>query len=399
MLRPSYNPELSAGNHLAQDLIIDIEKDGHDIELITPVSDKFNGLPGGYKDPCKVHRVRSKLRGNNVLIRIFRYIDTSLSMYRLGKKISCDIIVTHSMPPLIGPLSCVLAKRKHVPVIYWEQDVVSNSIISTGIGKPHSLKQRCMFYIALFLEKYTEKHCTHIITISEQFKKFHIDRGIDENKVSVIYNWIDTNQIYPKNRKDNKLFDDLNISREEFVVSYCGNLGVPQNVEIMIDAAEKLKEIPELKFLIIGNGSRENAIKRYISDKNLPNLIYHPLYPLSQACDVYNLGDVGLVIGRKGTSGNGFPSKTWSIMAAGQAMISCFDVDSELSGFVRTGQCGISIQPDSSIDLENAIIKLYDNRDLCKESGKNGRKFAMKHADRKNATRKFLDTIIMVSSL
>ena len=101
-----------------------------------------------------------------------------------------------------------------------------------------------MWFLIQSLVQALENHTASssvVCSISPFFLK-----NIPKNIVHIllIYNWIDTNQIYPKNRKDNKLFDDLNISREEFVVSYCGNLGVPQNVEIMIDAAEKLKEIP-----------------------------------------------------------------------------------------------------------------------------------------------------------
>lgn len=393
MMRPSFNPEMSAGNHLAQDLVVDLQKAGNDVILITPVSEKYAGLPDGYHDPCVVHRIRSKIKGQSIIRRIIRYIDTSFSMYKDAKKVECDIILSHSMPPLLGPLSCILGKKMKKAVIYWEQDIVSNSIISTGVGSENSLKQKLMYNVAKALEKYTEKHCTHIVTISQQLKKMHVDRGINPKKITVLYNWIDTTQIFPKIREDNPLFEDLGLSREDFIVSYCGNLGVPQNVEIMIDAAEKLKDVVGLKFLLIGNGSRENYIKDYLAKKNLSNLVYHPLYPLAQACDVYNVGDIGLVIGKKGTSGNGFPSKMWSILAAGQTMISCFDMESELSEFVRAGNCGISIEPDSAEKLAEAIMILFKDRDRCKQCAENARTFAVQYAERKNATKQFVNVV------
>ena len=98
------------------------------------------------------------------------------------------------------------------------------------------------------LEIYTENHCSHIVTISQQFKQMHVDRGVNSSKISVLYNWIDTTQIYPISRGENPLYEDLGIDRSDFIVSYCGNLGVPQNVEIMIDAAEILKNVSGLKF-------------------------------------------------------------------------------------------------------------------------------------------------------
>ncbi len=242
MMRPSYRPELSGGTHLAIDLVEDFIKAGHEIEVVTPISSKFEAFVDEDQDECKIHRVTSRFNKGDVLSRILRYIDISYKMYSTAKKIDADIIMTHSMPPLLGPLGTILGKRKHVPVLYWEQDIVSQSLISTGIFGKSGFKQKMMFKVAEILEKRSEKHSTHVVTISEQFKKMHIGRGIPSNKVSVVYNWIDTNQIYHVSREENPLFAELNIPKDKFIVSYCGNLGVPQNVEIMVEAAEKLRD-------------------------------------------------------------------------------------------------------------------------------------------------------------
>lgn len=393
MMRPSYKPELSAGNHLASDLIEDIQRSGHELTLITPVSSKFTSLPEGWRDDCNVYRILSSVKGNSVLSRIVRYVDTSVKMYQKAKKIDFDLVVSHSMPPLLGPLAAILAKRKKKPVIYWEQDIVSESLISTGISAKSQLKQKVMFQVALMLEKYTEKHSTHIITITKRFADFHLKRGISKDKISVIYNWIDTKQIYPKKREENPLFAEFGINPNQFIVTYCGNLGVPQNVEIMVDVAEKLQSYNDLFFVIFGGGSREEKIKAYIEEKNLENLKIFPLQALERACDVYNVGNVGLVIGKKGTSNNGFPSKTWSILAAGQTMISCFDLDSELSYMVEKGNVGYAVEPDSSERLAEAILALYHNKDNCLMLGKNARDYVVKNADRNSATHAFIDVI------
>lgn len=391
IMRPSYKPELSGGTHLAVDLVEDFIKAGHEVELVTPISDRFIDFVDESKDECKVHRVRSKFVRRDVFSRILRYIDISAKMYRTAKRIDgADLIMTHSMPPLLGPLGARLGKKKRIPVLYWEQDIVSESLISTGLLGKQGIKQKIAYKVAQTIEKNSERNSTHIITISEQFKKMHIDRGIESSKVDVVYNWIDTEQIYHVDRDDNPLFDELGIPRDKFIVSYCGNLGVPQNVEIMIEAAEQLRDNQDILFVILGGGSRENKIKNLVKEKNLPNLMMFPLQPLERSHLVYSLGDVGLVIGRSGTSKNGFPSKTWSIMAAGQAMIACFDVESELSGFVQEGHCGLAIEPDSQMKLKEAIITLYNNRNETSKMGKDARKFVEARFSRSAATQKII---------
>ena len=391
MLRPTYKPELSGGTHLAIDLINDIQKAGHEVVLVTAASNKISKEANANEDECKVIRVYSRHDKNTTLSRILRYIDTSKNIAKIAKKIpDVDLIMTHSMPPLLGIIGAKIAKKRHIPSIYWEQDIVSESLISTKIFGKTSLKQKILYKIAKTIEVQTENKSTHIITISEQFKKMHVNRGVSPNKISVIYNWIDTEQIYPVDRKKNPLFDELGIPREKYIVSYCGNLGVPQNVEIMIDAAEKMKNIKNLLFVIIGGGSREQIIREYVNKKRLPNLQLFPLQPLEKSHYVYSIGDIGLVIGKKGTSKNGFPSKTWSIMAAGQSMIACFDKGSELEKFIKQGKCGLSVRPDDSNELKKAIIYIMNS---SVNYGKNAREYVTKNFNRQNSTEKIIKVI------
>lgn len=390
MMRPSYRPELSGGTHLAIDLVEDFIKEGYEIEVITPISQKFLKEVDETTDECKVHRISSCYNKKDVFSRIMRYIDISWKMYKTAKGIDADLIMTHSMPPLLGPLGTILSRKKKIPVLYWEQDIVSQSLISTGIFGKTGIKQRIIFKIAEILEKISERRSSHIITISEQFKRMHMARGIVDKKISVIYNWIDTKQIYHVNKEDNILFKELNLPKDKFIVSYCGNLGIPQNVEIMVDAAELLQEYQNIFFVIIGGGSREEYIKKYVEDKRLNNISLTPLQPLERSHYVYSIGDVGLVIGRAGTSKNGFPSKTWSIMSAEQAIIACFDLDSELCEFVRKGNCGKTIEPDSSKKLANAILYLYNHREETKKMGYNARKYVENEFARKQATYKII---------
>lgn len=391
MLRPSYIPELSAGNHLAVNLVEDIKVAGHDIEIIVPVSEKYVEDYSENFDYL-IHRINSKFNGTNTPKRILRYIDTSIKMFTNLLKIQdVDVILTHSMPPTIGPLSVLAGKIKKVPVVYWEQDIVSQSIITTGITKNKFMK-KIFYLVSKMLESISLKGSSKVITISEKFKKLHVKDGINSKKIDVIYNWIDIDKIYPLQREDNYLFDKYNLDRSKFFVTYCGNLGVPQNVEIMIDAAEMLRD-EDIEFIIIGGGSREEKIKSYAEDKSLSNIKIMPLEPLENANEVYNIGDIGLVIAKEGTSNNGFPSKTWSILSAGQAIISCFDIDSELSDFVMTSKAGIAVEPGSAEKLSNAIIDIYSLKDKGALFSSNARKFVYENFSRSVSTQKFIQVI------
>ncbi|MFP7299081.1 glycosyltransferase family 4 protein [Neobacillus niacini] len=403
MFRPTYYPEISGGTHLGIDLIKDLIKAGHEVVLITPapwrVSEdiklkyKNMKIEKQYNDKLIINRVYISANEKSITSRAVRMLLLTLGMsFRALKEKNVDIIMSHSMPVFIGPISVLLKKLKRVPLLYLESDVVSESVISTGIAK-EGLKKKLLYSMGKTLEKISLKGSEYIITVSELFRKRNIDDGIPKEKIEVIYNWIDTNKVTPIPRKDNILFDRFQLDRDKFYVTYCGNLGLPQNVEIIVDAAKGLEQIKDLEFVIIGGGVRQKEIKQYIDDSNATNIKFFPLQPLEEVSYVYSLGDVGVVLGKKGTSKNGFPSKTWTMMSTGQAIISCFDLESELSASVIEGECGIAIEPDSPEKLKQAILEMYNNKQYAKRCGLNSRRYVNEYFSRKIATRKYINAL------
>ncbi|RID84733.1 glycosyltransferase WbuB [Peribacillus asahii] len=403
MFRPSYYPEISGGTHLGMDLIADLIDAGHEVVLVTPapwrVSEEIKlkyrnmKIEKQYNGKLVIHRVYVSANEKSLTSRAIRMLLLTLGMsFRALKEKKVDIIMSHSMPVFIGPISVLIKKLKRVPLLYLESDVVSESIISTGIAK-EGLKKKLLYSLGKTLEKVSLKGSQYIITVSELFRRRNIDTGISKDKIEVIYNWIDTDKVVPIPRRDNILFDRFKLDRNKFFVTYCGNLGLPQNVEILVDAAKDLEHIKDLEFVIIGGGVRKEEIEQYIVDSNASNIKFFPLQPLEEVSYVYSLGDVGIVLGKKGTSKNGFPSKTWTMMATGQAIISCFDLDSELSASVIEGECGIAIEPDSGEKLKQAILEMYNNKQYTQKCGLNSRRYVNEKYSRIIATKKYINAL------
>lgn len=403
MLRPNYSPDMASGIHLAEDLVEDIVEKGHKLKLVAPapmrvekeVKEQYKKTTTEIKNDGNliIVRLKNNFSEKGIIARALRMLFLAIKMFYIAlSEKNIDIIISHSMPVFLGPLAAIAGKIRKIPVVYWEQDIVSESIKSTKVvGK--GIKSKLLYYIALKLEKISSKYSKHIITISKEFKRRQIEIGKKAEDVDILYNWIDTNKLVPIKRENNYLFDKFNLDRKYFYVTYCGNLGLPQNVEILIDAAKELQNIKNLKFLIFGNGVRRKEVEKYLEEAQLTNCQLLPLQPLKEASYVYSLGDIGVVIGKKGTSKNGFPSKTLSILSAGQAIISCFDLESELSDFVKKGNCGIAIEPDNSQELKNVILKLYNNTDVTDEMKQNAREFVVKNFSRKKATDRFIEII------
>src|SRR5690606_27655587 len=190
-----------------------------------------------------------------------------------------------------------------------------------------------------------------------------------------------------------KLFDEFKLSRNGFYVVYAGNLGHAQNIEIILEAAQNLKEYKEIKFLIFGSGGLENELKEKANSMNLKNLRFLPIQPVERVPEVYGLGNVSIVSCKPGLGESAMPSKTWNIMACGTSVLANFDKNSDLQKIIESNEVGLFTDSGDIDGFTKAIKMMYENRDLCESYGKNGREFIIKNLSRKIGTTKYLNVI------
>lgn len=86
------------------------------------------------------------------------------------------------------------------------------------------------------------------------------------------------------------------------------------------------------------------------------------------------------------------PSKTWSIMSAGRAVIANFD-EGELKNIIEDNNCGIFTKAGDKEAFKNAILELYHNQEKAVQLGKNGRQFIMENLTREIGTSKYVKVV------
>jgi glycosyltransferase involved in cell wall biosynthesis len=394
-----YDPEITAETHLLLNLANDFVKFNAEVIVITsfPTRGIDEKTRRKYKsvyeettsNKVKILRVGVKLKeGNNFILRTLRYILISYAIYRAAKKIKPSVYLVTSTPPFLGIVGGFLSKI--APTVYNLQDLFPDSLITTKKSKENTF----IFKLFRKLERYTYKNNNHILTISEDFKKSVLSKGVPEEKISIVYNWIDTNTVNPVNRIDNKLFNKYSLDPNSFYVTYCGNIGHTQNLEMVIDVAKRLENtIPDIRFVFIGDGAWRNNIIEYIKKQNSGNVKLLPFQPYESISSVYSLGDVSLVCSKKSVGINSLPSKTWSIMSAASAVLCSFDENSELCSIVNRADCGICVPPEDDVELENAIKFLYNDRKRTEKYGINGRQYVIKNLSRDYGTQAYFKVL------
>jgi glycosyltransferase involved in cell wall biosynthesis len=360
-------PEVLAASHMLHDLNCAYQKAAITTEVYTPTPTrgidsttrkkyariKYEELYGGF---YQVHRFSMFREGRNPIQRAFRYFLCNVIQYWKGIHAKdIDLVYSSSTPPTQGILSGLVKKhlcrkyKRYVPFIYNLQDVFPDSLVTTGLAKEGAL----IWKLGRKIEKATYRYADRIIVISQSMKRNIMAKGVPEEKIEVISNWIDTDSVKPVEKEKNCLFEEFGIDREKFTVVYAGNFGAAQGASVVLEAAALL---PDIQFVIFGGGAEFEAAKAKAA--TLPNVIINGLLPQDRVPEIYSLGDVALITCKKGVGTSGMPSKTWSIMACNTPIIAAFDTNSELSEIIQTANAGMCVDPENAVLLAQAIIAM-----------------------------------------
>lgn len=334
-----------------------------------------------------IRRVYLPNEVGNPLLRAVRYFLQSIIQFFKATRVRyADMLFCASTLSTPGALCGLIGRKLKVPFVYNVQDIFPDSMVNAGLTSKESLLWRPGRKI---------KDCSYrkpdeIIAIRYAAKRNIVAKGVPTKKIEVIYNWASTN-IVPIPRQENKLCDLLRLDRNSFCITYAGNLGLIQNLGLLLDAAALLQDQQDIRFLIFGAGAELEQLSRRAHD--MPNVQMFPLMPKDQLSEVYGLGNLSLVIARKGLGGAPMPSKTWSIMASGTPVLLSFGENSELWQLVKERQCGVCAEADDAHQLVSAILNVYGDRELQNTLAANARVFAENEVSYRSCSMKYVGTL------
>lgn len=348
---------------------------------------KWEVLYGG---KMRVYRFSLCREGKNPVLRAFRYVVACAKHFYYGCKAKgADVLFVASTPPIQGAMAALVKKVTGVPVVYNLQDIFPDSLVGTGLAKKGGLLWR----IGRRIEDFTYRNADKIIVISEDFKRNIMAKGVPEDKIEVIYNWVDETAVVPVAKDENPLFEELGVNRELFHVVYAGNLGHAQNVQVLLDCADLLKGERDIEFLIFGTGGLKEEYEAYAKEKGLDNVRFFPLQPTEKVSQVYSMADVALVSCKKGLGGSAMPSKTWSILSAGTPVLCSFDRGGDLQRIVEENHLGLFAEAGDERALADNVMKFFRDRDMCREYGRNGRKYIEANLTKEAGTSKYVSVL------
>lgn len=375
---------------LVTELALELQRLGHQVEVLTTTPHYNVDLDARARQPlqpCRfhlvyqsqveqilVHHVAIPTKGHRIGARMLDYLRFHAVSLVMGVQCtgSYDVILAPSPPLTIGIVAWLLGLAGHAPFIYNVQEIYPDVAVSLGV-----LKNPALIRGFEWLERFIYGHSRRITVISERFRRCLLAKGVAADKLQVIPNFVDTEFMQPGSRCNP--FAREHGLEDKFVVQYAGNIGLTQGFETIFEAARMLQPISDLRFLIVGDGTRREWLEAQLAEHRLPNVLLLPYQPRSLVPQIYASSDICLVPLKRGTAQETFPSKIYTIMAAGRPVIASADPDSELEWVVQQAGCGWTTPPDNAAVLAETIRLAYAERQQLAGMGRRGRDYVVAH--------------------
>jgi len=327
------------------------------------------------RDGMQIYRVRVYAADDrsSVAKRILAYGSFSLfSAFRGVTLPKHDVIFVPSPPLSNGVVGDFLSRLRGTPFIYNVQDIWPDVAVRAGVLKNEKAIKRLKK-----MESYVYRRAAKISVISEGFRRNLLAKGVPDDKISVIPNFIDTEFVTPLPKQN--YFSRKHALENKFVALFAGNMGFSQGLDVVLDAAKLLKGNEEIKFLIVGNGAAKKEAQSYCESAKLCNVEFLPFQAHEDVPAIYGAADVCLIPLKRGFTMESVPCKLFTIMAAGKPAIASVDHHSDTWELIQDARCGICVEPENPRALADTINRYYFESSARSESGRNARHYIERH--------------------
>lgn len=292
-----------------------------------------------------------------------------------------DILVVKTDPPLLSIAAKQAAKRRGLHLVNWLQDLYPEVAVALGVPLAGSALGRGL----LRVRDASLRAAAANVVVGERMAAIVRERGIAPERIHVIPNWCDDDEVRPIAPLDNPLRHQWGIG-DRFVVGYSGNLGQGHEFETVLAAAERLREDSQLCFLFIGGGKKFTELSEAVRQRRLDHLFCFRPYQERRVLKL-SLGaaDVHLISLRPELEGLIVPSKLYGIAAAGRPIIAITAPDGEIAGLVRQHDCGVVIEPSRGEYLADTLRYLRASPNRIAQMGRSARAMLEAHFTRRHA--------------
>ncbi len=398
---PHFEPDVAPTGVVISEIVRGLVSRGHEVDVVTSlpwyaahaVDEAWKGRiirkeTTAWGSITRVYPFPTNKR--NISARALGYggFTALASLCSLLERRRPEVVMAMSPPLTLGLAAWLTSRLRRAPFVFNVQDVFPDVAVEVG-----AISNQGVIRLLEGLERFVYRRADAVTVLSEDLRsnvESKIVRAETTDRaaetVRVIPNFVDTEQIRPQSRE--------NSYRSEFglgtrtVVMYAGNLGFSQPLELMVEAARELAHRDDVVFVINGDGSRRQELESLAG--GLDNVVFADFQPVERLAEVLAAGDVHVIALRRGLARSSVPSKLYSILAAGRAVLASLDSGTEVATVVSSQRAGIAVAPQDQAAFTAAVLELVDNSDLA-AMGSAGRDFVLQWASAQGVAAAYAD--------
>ena len=260
------------------------------------------------------------------------------------RKREFEVILVYAPSPLLQTLPAIfLSWLRRKPIALWVQDLWPQSLSATGYvsNKPILwLTERLVHFIYL--------RSKLLLVQSEAF-------------IPIVRSLAPSSEIayLPNSVNDSFAAEETGMPRASifFTVLFAGNIGTAQAVDSILIAAEQLRSFPDIRFSLVGDGSRRQWLLDEVARRKLVNVEMPGRLPEESMPPMMRQASALLVtLAAQEIFEYTVPSKVQAYMAAGRPIVAA--LNGEGARIIREAGAGITVPAEDGQALARAILHL-----------------------------------------
>jgi glycosyltransferase involved in cell wall biosynthesis len=300
-----------------------------------------------------------------------------------------DVVVATSPQFFVGIAGAIVAKLKRRPFVLEIRDLWPKSVVELG-----QLREGFVLRTLEAIERWLYRSASGIVVNTRTFIGHITERGVDPERIELVYNGIDPTLFRPR-PKDEALLAEHGLSGR-FTVGYVGTLGLAHGLTMLVDVAEKLASRPELRFVLIGDGADREKIEAEITRRGLDNIQLLGLQPRDRMPDWIASIDLLLVLLRDlPVFETVIPSKIFEFLAQERPVV--LAARGEIRTMMQESGGALVIDPEEPDQLTSAIERTMDEPEAARRRAVAGREWVERGFLRDDLARRmaaFLERVV-----
>ena len=311
---------------------------------------------------------------NSVIKKGLTTVTIASQFKRVLKKyfneIKFDLVIYFTPPITFSPVVKFLKKKDNSKSYLILRDIFPQNVRDLGL-----LNNNILFNYFRRKEKELYDISDYIGCMSEGNINYVLEHNnVEENKLEILYNWgkLDNNDGLPSVVNYKEKYGLGN----KFIAVFGGNIGLPQELEFLLELAKEYQDRDDIIFLIVGEGAEKQRMIDIVESEKLSNVIIKDMLPRDEYNNLIKQCDIGLInLSRKFIIPN-IPSKTISYFKASIPVLASTDKNTDYKDLLlKKAKAGLWSETGDLIAYKNNFERLFNDEKLRRELGENGRRF------------------------